>query len=93
MGPEEVFAVNDLLIVFSAYQTTNVRARLNALRQPKPDGQATVGHQSLLFATSQNLNNYLEPTGIGASSDFISRAGGFVNGNVSFESIDGNQLQ
>jgi uncharacterized protein YhjY with autotransporter beta-barrel domain len=93
VAPEEAFAVNDSLVVFSDYQTTNVRARLNALRQPNVNIQANWQNGLAPVAPGKNDPAHPEPTGGSASGDFLSRAGGFVNGSVSNGSIDGNRLQ
>jgi uncharacterized protein YhjY with autotransporter beta-barrel domain len=87
VAPEEAFALNDSLVVASDYQTTNVRTRLDALRKPQP-----------ITLTINNLENQAIDTasvrsGGGASSDFLSRAGAFINGQTSNGSIDGAALQ
>lgn len=80
---EEAFAVSDSLAVLTDFQTTNVRARLDALRQsPGPEiGQAP----------SQTTVD--TPSGGASSGDVSSRLGGFINGHISSGDTDGGQLQ
>jgi len=93
IAPEEAFALNDSLLVVSDYQTTNVHARLNALRNPILNSStAQLPSQSTLEYNSSNhaLKNQV---GGGASADLVSSLGTFVNGHVSSGDIDGGRLQ
>ncbi len=91
--PEEAFALNDSLVVFSDYQATNVHARLTALRQPASDSPAN--WQTSQSRSHSNDHGYelIGQSGAGASGELLSRLGGFINGHVSNGEIDGAVLQ
>lgn len=89
---EEAFVINDALVTLSDYQTTNVRARLDALRHA-PVVQAVNLHSAESEGFDTRLSDRSVPSGGAASSDLTSRLGGFINGHVSSGSMDGGTLQ
>ncbi|MFK7857385.1 MAG: autotransporter outer membrane beta-barrel domain-containing protein [Granulosicoccus sp.] len=93
VAPEEAFAVNDSLVTFSDYQTTNVHARLNVLRNAVLEQAGSEDDEQ----TSSILNDFgpasILQSGGGASSDLVSRLGAFINGHVSSGTFDGAELQ
>lgn len=94
IAPEEAFAVNDSLAVLTDYQTTNVRARLDALRTPALDTSTNLSARSGQHLLVENASlTATHPTGGGASSDLSSPLGTFVSGHVSSGEIDGDVLQ
>jgi len=88
--PEEAFALNDSLSVFSGYQTTNVLARLNALRNSEP---ANIDAQESELSLRKPTTFGLTQVGGGASADLVAPLGVFINGDVSSGEFDGGQLQ
>ncbi|NND92127.1 MAG: autotransporter outer membrane beta-barrel domain-containing protein [Granulosicoccus sp.] len=99
---EEAFAMHDSLVAVSDFQTTNVRARLDALREPvlseEEDWQAGQREvfpgdriDPLLVAVPDGAQ--AEQRGGAASGDLFSRLGGFINGHVSSGEMDGLELE
>jgi len=84
----------DSLAVLTDYQTTNVRARLDALRTPALDTSTNLSARSGQHLLVENASlTATHPTGGGASSDLSSPLGTFVSGHVSSGEIDGDVLQ
>ncbi len=95
LAPEEAFALNDSLSVISDYQTTNVLARLNSLRNPLLRNSAFNGdaaQQEQQLSLNSNRLNFGQVGG-GASADLVAPIGVFINGHVSSGEFDGGQLQ
>lgn len=90
VAPEEAFATNDSLTIVSDYQTTNVQARLNALR--RSDDTVAIGLQTGEWNRSETRHS-AGTSGAGASSDLVSSLNLFLNGSVSSGEIDGAVLQ
>lgn len=98
---EEAFAITDALIEHADFQTTNVRARLDAIRQPL--GSNAVANETTLSASSSpgllgqtgmvSSRQSGRASGGGASSDLNARLGVFLNGHVAEGHGDGGTLQ
>lgn len=94
LSPEESFAINDSLVALADYQTTNVRARLDALRKPALGSITNLTAQTThTIGANSGSSMFTGATGGGASSDLTSRLGSFVSGHVSSGDINGAVLQ
>ncbi|MFK7891162.1 MAG: autotransporter outer membrane beta-barrel domain-containing protein [Granulosicoccus sp.] len=97
IAPEEAFAINDSLTTLSDYQTTNVRARLNALRSRELEAESeedlSTGIDDTALAAEHEYSSVSPAKGGGASADLSSRFGSFVSGHISSGDIDGAKLQ
>lgn len=89
---EEAFAISDALLTLSVSQTSNVRARLDALRQISVS-PATRRTDAAGGLNSSSMQTSTVPSGGAASGDLVSRASGFINGHVSSGEIEGGELQ
>jgi len=95
VAPEEAFALSDSVSAVSHYQTTNVHARLNAMRNSIATFASTdtVRSDQPRPTTGAASENPEKQVGGGASADLVSPLGVFVNGHVSSGNMDGGQLQ
>jgi len=93
VAPEETFALNDSLSAISVYQTTNVLARLNALRNSVLQNDIQEDAQQ-----SQSISDIIPgdnrpQQGGGSSADLVAPIGVFANGHTSNGEFDGGRLQ
>lgn len=101
-APEEAFSVNDSITYVSDYQTTNVYARINSLRNFRSSVDNNVSADSFsqpvsssgLYLQNGGVTSELKTSGGGAAAgNSLSRLGVFFSGQLSNGDVDGSTLE